>query len=115
MKLLFDENLSPELPRLLAAEYPGSAHVREKGLRGTADSAIWNYCRDNAFILVSKDADFGERSLLYGFPPKVIWLNVPNSPTSIIVGPLLRERSLIEFFAQDSNTACLILSLERTL
>src|SRR5438046_9424501 len=36
MKLLFDENLSPKLPRLLAALYPNSVHVRDCGLKGFA-------------------------------------------------------------------------------
>jgi hypothetical protein len=37
MKLLFDENLSPKLPRLLSALFPNSAHVRECGLKGFPD------------------------------------------------------------------------------
>ena len=37
MKLLFDENVSPKLPQMLANEYPGSVHIREVGLRGAED------------------------------------------------------------------------------
>jgi predicted nuclease of predicted toxin-antitoxin system len=33
MKLLFDQNLSPRLARLLADIFPDSTHVREVGLR----------------------------------------------------------------------------------
>ena len=33
MKLLFDQNLSPRLPRLLADIYAESDHVRQVGLR----------------------------------------------------------------------------------
>jgi hypothetical protein len=33
MKLLFDENLSPKLPRLFAAQFPGSLHLRDCGWR----------------------------------------------------------------------------------
>jgi predicted nuclease of predicted toxin-antitoxin system len=58
MKLLFDENLSPKLPRLLAAQYPGSLHLRDCGLKGAADEEIWEYARDNGFAIVSKDSDF---------------------------------------------------------
>jgi predicted nuclease of predicted toxin-antitoxin system len=32
MKLLFDQNLSPRLPRILANIYPESIHVREIGI-----------------------------------------------------------------------------------
>ena len=34
MKLLFDENLSPKLPRLLDTLFPGSQHVRDCNLKG---------------------------------------------------------------------------------
>lgn len=40
MKLLFDQNLSPRLPRLLADIYPDSVHVRDVGLREADDAAV---------------------------------------------------------------------------
>ena len=40
MKLLFDENLLPKLPRLVATTFPNSLHVRELGLMGHADEEI---------------------------------------------------------------------------
>ena len=61
MKLLFDGNLSPKLPRLLAALFPGSAHVRECGLLGFPDEEVWEYARVNRFVIVSKDSDFQQR------------------------------------------------------
>ncbi len=78
MKLLFDENLSPKLPRSLAAMFPGSAHVRECGLLGRIDEEVWNYARANHFTAVSKNSDFQQRSLLYGDPPKFVWLRIGN-------------------------------------
>ena len=78
MKLLFDENLSPKLPGLLAALFPGSAHVRECGLLGFPDEDVWEYARENGFTIVSKDSDFQQRSLLYGHPPKLVWLRIGN-------------------------------------
>ena len=76
MKLLFDENLSSKLAQMLANEYPGSAHIREVGLRGAEDRQIWDYGRAQGFAIVSKDTDFRERSYVEGFPSKVIWLDV---------------------------------------
>ena len=43
MKLLFDQNLSPRLTRLLADIYPESIHVRDVGLREADDLVIWEY------------------------------------------------------------------------
>lgn len=45
MKLLFDQNLSPHLPRLLADIYAESTHVRDVGLRDADDLTIWNYAK----------------------------------------------------------------------
>jgi hypothetical protein len=42
MKLLFDQNLSPRLPRLLADIYAESIHVREVGLRDADDLLFGN-------------------------------------------------------------------------
>ena len=78
MKLLFDQNLSPRLSRLLSDIYPNSVHVREVGLREADDSEIWEYARANGYAIVSKDSDFQQRSLLRGAPPKFIWLRVGN-------------------------------------
>ncbi len=69
MKLLFDQNLSPRLPRLLADIYAESIHVREVGLRDAGDLAIWQYAKAQGYAIVSKDSDFQQRSLLHGAPP----------------------------------------------
>jgi predicted nuclease of predicted toxin-antitoxin system len=58
MKLLFDLNLSPRLPRLLADLYPDSAHIRELGMREATDTQIWEYARVNGFAIVSKTQIF---------------------------------------------------------
>jgi predicted nuclease of predicted toxin-antitoxin system len=58
MKLLFDENLSPKLPRDLATLFPDSAHLRECGLRGRSDGEVWAYAGANNFTIITKDSDF---------------------------------------------------------
>jgi len=78
MKLLFDQNLSPRLTRLLDDIYANSVHVREVGLRDASDLEIWEYAKAYGYAIVSKDSDFQQRSLLLGAPPKFIWLRVGN-------------------------------------
>lgn len=90
MKLLFDENLSPKLPRLLVDLFPGSTHVRDCGLKGQPDQAIWEYARDHGFTLVSKDGDFYQRNLVLGAPPKLVWLGLGNCTRQQLVD-LLRK------------------------
>lgn len=58
MRLLFDENLSFRLVVALADIYPESAHVRDAGLLGATDLAIWRYAGQHGFLLTSKDTDF---------------------------------------------------------
>ena len=60
-------------------------------MRDATDSGIWLYAGGHGFAVVSKDSDFQQRSLLYGHPPKFIWLRVGNCPTSVIT-QLLRAR-----------------------
>ncbi|MBS1873900.1 MAG: DUF5615 family PIN-like protein [Acidobacteria bacterium] len=92
MRLLFDENLSAGLPRKLADCYPGSVHVRDVGLRSAQDGDVWAYAVSNGLAIVSKDADFRQRSYVCGFPPKVIWIRLGNCSTRAIED-LLRSRS----------------------
>jgi len=47
MKLLFDENLSHRLVDRLAAEFPGSIHVRDVGLKAVGDPKVWAYAAAN--------------------------------------------------------------------
>jgi predicted nuclease of predicted toxin-antitoxin system len=109
MKLLFDQNLSPALARSLADVYLGSVHVQDVGLRNAGDRDIWDYAQLNSLTIVSKDSDFQQRSLLYGFPPKFIWLRVGNCPTRLI-GDLLRKHSpAIHTFEQDPIKSHLML------
>ena len=111
MKLLLDENLSYRLVAQLASAFPGSAHVDSVGLHAQADSAIWNFARDNGFAIVSKDDDFRQLSFLHGAPPKVIWLAVGSATTDTILRILNDKRRTIEAFESDPVESLLILEL----
>jgi predicted nuclease of predicted toxin-antitoxin system len=69
MKLLLDENLSDRVIHRIIDFYPESNHVKPLALRNTADLIIWEYAKTNQFVIVSRDSDFHQRSLLYGHPP----------------------------------------------
>jgi predicted nuclease of predicted toxin-antitoxin system len=109
MKLLFDQNLSPRLPRLLADIYADSIHVREVGLRDAVDAAIWDYAKLHGFVIVSKDSDFQQRSLLHGSPPKFIWLRVGNCPVKTTEDLLRKHSAAIHTFALDDAKSHLML------
>lgn len=112
MKLLFDENLPPSLAATLGDLYPGSQHVHGCGLGAADDGAVWEYAKKGAFVIVSKDSDFYSRLVLFGSPPKVIWLRVGNCPTKQIQGLLRDNCEKIRSFA-DSAQSGLVLVLPR--
>ncbi len=64
MKLLVDENLSPKLPNRLSDLFPDSLHVRDVDMKATIDPIVWDYAKDNDLMIVSKDADMHDLSLV---------------------------------------------------
>jgi predicted nuclease of predicted toxin-antitoxin system len=82
VKLLFDQNLSHKLARRLTDIFPDSTHVREVGLKEANDPVVWDYAKQQSFMIVSKDADFHQRSFAFGFPPKVVWVQLGNCTTA---------------------------------
>jgi len=78
LKLLFDNNLSSKLPKLLADVFPDSIHVVEIGMRNFEDIEIWKYAKEKSLTIVSKDKDFYYLNSAFGSPPKFISL-VPGN------------------------------------
>ena len=107
MKLLLDQNISRKLVDGLEHLFPGSSHVYLLGLHRVSDEEIWNYARDNGFTIVTQDFDFNERSLIHGYPPKVIWLRTGNTSTENIKRLFMRHSQDIISFAKDKTLGCL--------
>ena len=106
--LLFDQNLSYKLCKVLAAGFPGCQHVREASLSNADDGEVWKFAAANGLIIVSKDQDFRQRALLFGPPPKCIWVRLGNCPAADIARLLERRASIIREF-QYSEARLLIL------
>jgi predicted nuclease of predicted toxin-antitoxin system len=109
MKLLFDENLSPKLPSLVADSFPESQHIRELALKGHTDEDIWIYAKANGFTIISKNKDFYQRALLFGTPPKFIWLRLGNCTRDDLLSLIKRHEQDI-FVFETSSESILILS-----
>ena len=109
MKLLFDQNLSPHLVKVLEDLYPGSIHVLDVGLSRALDDEVWNYAAQNGLAIISKDADFHQRSFLLGYPPKVVWICRGNCSTSEIEKTLRGYHTALEEFEQNTEGSFLIL------
>jgi len=109
VKLLFDENLSPRLLELLAADFPDSTHIERLRMRGATDAAIWSYAGDNGYTIVSKDNDFRQQAFLHGPPPKVVWLSVGNAGTDAIARLIQSRIETIRKFDADPEQSLLVL------
>lgn len=107
VKLLFDQNLSRKLVDRLADIFPNSSHVHFYNLTAADDSDIWEFAKANGFCIVTQDADFAERSHLYGSPPKVIWLRCGNAPTNRVEAIFRSALETIQEFVIDPALDCL--------
>ena len=110
MKLLFDENLSHRLVRMLADLFPDSVHVREVGLEAADDPVVWDYAKNNDLMIVSKDSDLHQRSFVFGHPPKIIWVRLGNCSTSDVERLLRKQFAAIKAFYEDDYASFLSLS-----
>jgi len=109
MKPLFDQNLSPRFVTRLADLYPDSNHVYPLGLDRVPDHEVYEYARREGFLLVTKDADFSDLSVLRGFPPKVIWIRHGNC-TTVTIEQILR-RHYDDIKALDADPSMGVLTL----
>jgi predicted nuclease of predicted toxin-antitoxin system len=107
--LLFDHNLSPRLVNRLADVYPNSVHVSAIGLSKADDRTVWEYARQHDYMVVTKDVDFGELLLLYGFPPKILWVRRGNCTTSDIERLLRASFEAVESLSDDPSGGILTL------
>ena len=107
MRLLFDQNLSPELPSLLQELFPGSLHVIDLDLDAADDNAIWECAKLHGCIVATKDKDFEDLSEFMGHPPKIIRITLGNVPTSIVESLLRGSYLQIETFENDPGRGLL--------
>jgi predicted nuclease of predicted toxin-antitoxin system len=104
MTLLVDENL----PASIARDCCESEHALSLGHRPT-DTELWKTAKAKGRVILTKDADFFNRLMAEGPPPKVIWLRVGNMRRHKLesffrtcwpsIAKLLEDYDLIEVFS----------------
>ena len=95
MKLLLDENLSRRLVPFLQHDFPGSTQVVLLGMESASDKEVWQRAKVDAYVVVTRDADFQELSLVWGAPPQVIRLRTPNKSRAAVLKLLLDNKASI--------------------
>ena len=94
------------MPRL-SDVFPNASHVQFHRLAEKADTAIWNFAKLNDFCIVTQNADFAERSRLYGSPPKVVWLRCGNAPTHQVENLVRSGQEAIQELLENPALHCL--------
>ena len=104
MRLLFDQNISFRIVKLLNIDFPNCKHVSDVYLQDCTDKEIWEFANKENYTIITQDVDFYDISLLKGNPPKIIWLRVGNLPTKQLASILIKNKIVIqEFITEDSN------------
>jgi len=106
MKLLLDENLSRRIVPFLQSAYPGSTQIALLGMETASDRDVWDYAKKHDFVIVTKDSDFYDLSLVLGTPPRVIWIKTGNVTKSAITALLLDNRNKLESMLLVDQLAC---------
>ncbi|WP_428356089.1 DUF5615 family PIN-like protein [Methyloprofundus sp.] len=106
MKLLLDENLSRRVVPFIQQDYLDSTQISLLNMEHSTDKEIWDYAKTQGYVIVTKDADFFDMSLLYGQPPKIIWLKIGNQTKVGMIKALLDNKTEIEQVLISTDKAC---------
>lgn len=94
---------------LLQDLLPSSLAARDVNLSTAKDQEVWSFARLRGLVVATKDADFRQRSMLFGPPPKIIWIAIGNCSTQTIANVFRERYPEIISFESDSESALLIL------
>ena len=115
MKLLFDQNISHRIVKLLPKEYQGSSSVKSESLINAPDVQVWQFAKQHNFTIVTQDADFNDLNLIRGFPPKIIWIRAGNLKTEALLNILSSYQDEISDFLKHDKFGCFeILQLKKS-
>jgi predicted nuclease of predicted toxin-antitoxin system len=106
MKLLFDQNISFRILKIIPEQYSNSSHVKKEGLINASDKQIWDFAKLHNYTIVTQDSDFNELNVLYGYPPKIIWIRAGNIKTIALLNILSDYYDDLEKFISDEGFGC---------
>jgi predicted nuclease of predicted toxin-antitoxin system len=103
MKLLFDQNISFRITNKLQRYFSGCQQVSDCKLSDCEDPEIWEYAKENDFVIVKFDSDFYDISIINGHPPKIIWIRTGNLTTKEIVQLMIENQKTINSFIEEDD------------
>lgn len=84
MRFLVDAQLPPGLADWMGKRGYSASAVRTLGLRESDDGSIFNFAREQRWILVTKDEDFVRQCLGVASAPQVVWLRIGNCTNPLL-------------------------------
>ena len=115
IKLLFDENLSYKLCQRLADIFPNAQHVLQlqpfQANEQIEDIEIWQFAKENNYVIVTQDADFNDFSVLKGYPPYIIWLRTGNCKLKVMETMIRKNHLKIQTFIHESKCGIIEINL----
>ncbi|QSE97019.1 DUF5615 family PIN-like protein [Fulvivirga lutea] len=104
MNLLFDQNISPRILKILPPQFSNCEQVRFVGLENSSDIEVFQFAKKNNYAVVTFDSDFVDLNAMYGTPPKIVYLNTGNLTTKNISELLLNNIMRInQYLSSDSD------------
>lgn len=107
MKLLFDQNISFRIVTKLKNHFPLISQVRLEGLENASDKEIWEFAGRNGYTIVTFDSDFYDLSVIWGPPPKIIWVKSLDQRTDTIFQLVLFHKDTILAMENENDLSCL--------
>jgi predicted nuclease of predicted toxin-antitoxin system len=90
MRFLVDAQLPIGLARMLQQQGNEAKHVFDLNMMQTPDPDIWNWAKQNKYIIITKDEDFVILHHADENPCRICWVRVGNT----------RRKELLEWFAR---------------
>jgi len=87
-RFLVDNQLPVALARWLEAQGTAAEHVLALDLAQSPDQAIWEMAASTGAVIISKDEDFAQLTLVRPEPVTVVWLRVGNCRTHVLLAKL---------------------------
>ncbi len=109
--VLLDQNVSYRLREGLLEFFSEVVHVEHLQLATSPDIEVWRLARERQWVILTKDGDFADLALLYGYPPKVIRPKIGNTPWRTPLRVLERNADSLRAFLGDSDSSLLLLTL----
>lgn len=92
LRLLLDANISWRLINELQPLVNTIKHVDSIGITIPAkDNEIWQFAKENNFIIISNDNDFLDLLNWKGFPPKVVLLKTGNQSNTYLLQVIIKH------------------------